>query len=295
MDTHGDDREPGRFYLPGTADAPDWTLRRLDTGRYQLLAPVEYLECEGWSHVVHAHADGRDTDFASVPWFLTWLVPKDGRHTPAAILHDACIGGAEGVDYTTTRPGGIDDQHADFLFREAMQHAHVGVLRRWMMWTAVSLRTMWCGPDGQPRRVVVAALAAIAAVWSVVAALVALDVPDFEQGGWHLPWFGSRPAVEEMWHGLVVIAAGSAVCALLIGLVLRRRRAFGVGAIAGLIVGFLGLPIVASAVGGTGYLVVDNVVTWLTERRLVRPVTLPEEPAAGAAGAPADRARRLGS
>ena len=31
------------------------------------------------------------TDLTSVPQLLTWLVPKSGRHLPAALIHDAMV------------------------------------------------------------------------------------------------------------------------------------------------------------------------------------------------------------
>lgn len=74
---------------------------------------------------------GFTTDFASVPQALTWLVPRYGRYTKAAILHDflwrECAAG---------RFGWAD---ADGLLRRAMRELEVPFLRRWLMWAAVRL------------------------------------------------------------------------------------------------------------------------------------------------------------
>jgi hypothetical protein len=71
------------------------------------------------------------TDLTSVPQLLTWLVPKSGKHLPAALVHDGL------VDETT-----IDRFEADQLFRDGMGDLDVGFIRRWIMWTAVSIETI---------------------------------------------------------------------------------------------------------------------------------------------------------
>ena len=73
---------------------------------------------------------GAETDFASVPRVFVWLLPRYGRYTIAAILHDylwrqlASTGAMEYID-------------ADGIFRRAMRELHVPFLRRWIMWAAV--------------------------------------------------------------------------------------------------------------------------------------------------------------
>jgi hypothetical protein len=44
------------------------------------------------------HTDTFRTDLASIPFFATWLVPRDGKHTPAALLHDSLYADARGLD-----------------------------------------------------------------------------------------------------------------------------------------------------------------------------------------------------
>ena len=55
-----------------------------DGSRWQLVEPLGYTGRDE-TFVVPA---GFTTDFASVPQSLTWLVPRYGRYTKAAILHD---------------------------------------------------------------------------------------------------------------------------------------------------------------------------------------------------------------
>src|SRR4051794_29917086 len=65
----------------------DVVVRELPAGegsRWQLVEPLGY---QGREQMFTVEA-GFTTDFASVPQALTWLVPRYGRYTKAAILHD---------------------------------------------------------------------------------------------------------------------------------------------------------------------------------------------------------------
>jgi hypothetical protein len=72
---------------------------------------------------------GFGTDFASVPSAFTWLLPRYGRYTKAAILHDWLCRQA--------REGGVSRDDVDGLFRRAMRELGVPFLKRWLMWAAV--------------------------------------------------------------------------------------------------------------------------------------------------------------
>jgi hypothetical protein len=274
-----DPRQRSRFYAPDTAAPPTWLLERQDVGTYRVAEKIQYLDADGFTYDFPLDLKKNTTDLASIPWFLTWLVPRDGRHTPAAIMHDSFIGGMRDVDYATNKPEGVSDEHADYLFREAMKYSQVGYLRRWIMWAAVSLRTMTLHRDTERVNWTKAIPVAFALVgWALVAAVLALDVPDFEHSGWHLPWFGNRVWHTEIFHGLAVIAASGLVFAVLFGAILRRRRSPQVGAIAGQIVGFFGLPMIAAALGWGGYQLLDLVVSRLKEGHNAKPVTAPATP-----------------
>jgi hypothetical protein len=73
---------------------------------------------------------GFRTDFASVPRVVTWLVPRFGAYTLAAILHDWLC--REGI-----RSGAVSPPEADGIFRRVMRESGVRVLLRWMMWAGV--------------------------------------------------------------------------------------------------------------------------------------------------------------
>jgi Protein of unknown function (DUF1353) len=77
------------------------------------------------------------TDLASIPRFMRWFESAYGAHTLAAILHDNLI-----VDEANSGALGSDTL-ADRFFREMLRAAGVPWLKRWMMWTAVALRSRW--------------------------------------------------------------------------------------------------------------------------------------------------------
>jgi Protein of unknown function (DUF1353) len=75
------------------------------------------------------------TDFASAPGLFTWLVPRYGRFTKAAILHDFLCDEA--------KEGRFIRSQADRIFRRVMRELGVGFIRRWVMWAAVRLGSGW--------------------------------------------------------------------------------------------------------------------------------------------------------
>jgi hypothetical protein len=71
---------------------------------------------------------GTATDFASVPRPFVWFIPRYGRWTKPAILHDHL--------WATMAPRGeLSWRDADRYFREAMAHTEVPLIRRWIMWS----------------------------------------------------------------------------------------------------------------------------------------------------------------
>ncbi len=122
---------------------------------------------------VYTVTDETETDLASVPFFLQWLVLSYGKHTSAAIVHDVYWGPKE---QNQTR---AELRQANTAFRHAMWESDVPFLRRWFMWTAVTLAMLGKSQDW-PRvaiwaaglvTVVAAVLAAngVVVAWPVVA------------------------------------------------------------------------------------------------------------------------------
>lgn len=87
---------------------------------------VEPLVYEGNFDVITVPA-GTTTDFASVPQIFTWLLPRYGVYTRAAIVHD----------YLCSSQTVISRNDADGIFRRILRELGVSFPVRWMMWTAV--------------------------------------------------------------------------------------------------------------------------------------------------------------
>ena len=81
-----------------------------------MMRQVEYVDKLGIWYRLPADVEHNTTDLASIPPFLTWLIPKDGTHTPAALLHDAIIGGRQGVEFETSSKVPIDIATATICF-----------------------------------------------------------------------------------------------------------------------------------------------------------------------------------
>ena len=71
------------------------------------------------------------TDLASIPRVFRLLMPKNGRHRAAAIVHDYLC--RLKMDFSRVK--------ADKIFLEAMKLQGVPKLRRWLMYRAVRLNT----------------------------------------------------------------------------------------------------------------------------------------------------------
>src|SRR5712691_12675653 len=106
---------------------------------WRVLTPIRY-------HGITQTFDvpkGDSTDFASVPRALIWFLPRYGRYTKAAVLHDHLWRKAV-PDRELTLP------EADAIFRRAMRELGVPFLRRWIMWAAVRLGAL-TNPAGRKK------------------------------------------------------------------------------------------------------------------------------------------------
>lgn len=79
------------------------------------------------------------TDLTTVPQALRWFISRYGRHTPAALLHDALL--------ARTNKGDPDRlkmwEAADRTFRNALEALEVPPIRRHLMWAAVTFGSRW--------------------------------------------------------------------------------------------------------------------------------------------------------
>lgn len=178
------------YYVPGTSRPAGYALHKpapqdagqpLDKG-YKVHRRFEYVDKDGKSYTVPASGE-LHTDLASIPAFTSWLVPKDGRHTQAALVHDAMIvnrAKGEVPDYESSPKGEqVKDLEADAIFRRGMKVSGVPPVRRWMIWCAVAMRT--CFLFGTWRQKIVLGVSGL--VFAIFGLFALPDVLHFPQYG----------------------------------------------------------------------------------------------------------------
>lgn len=224
---------------------------------FALTRRLAYLDRHLGELLVPATPEFR-TDLTSVPALFTWLVPKTGAHLPAALLHDALVAGKDDpTSYVSTEGREVDRVEADRVFRDAMADTGTGVVRRWIVWSAVTVATILVGrpvpwTPAQQWRYRVAAGVTIAAIvhlgYSATADLfdqswpLALDVP----------WMGDRSFLAEAAGGL----SGAIVVPLALSLLWGRFRM--AGAIAGVMLAVLLHVTLGLALIGASYLALER-------------------------------------
>jgi hypothetical protein len=265
--------EPRRFYDGGTlptdagpGDPPDPGAdprivleRHAEEGveTFALERRLAYRDRHLGELLVPSRADFR-TDLTSVPALFTWLVPKTGAHLPAALLHDALVAGpGDETSYVSTEGHEVDRVEADRVFRDAMADTGTGVIRRWIVWSAVTVATIFVGrsvPWSKPKHwsYRVAAGVTLAAIvylgWSATSDL-------FDRswvGAVDVPWMGERA----WWLELAGGFAGAVVLPLALSLLWGRLRM--AGAIAGVMLAVLLHVTVGLAVIAATYLALER-------------------------------------
>jgi len=167
-------------------------LQQTGPTTFKIVAPFRYVDAvtEEQFVVPDPRWGDEETDLASVPGILLWFVPRYGQHTLPALLHDQLVD----HDLADQR------ERADRIFRDAMGEQGVRFVRRWLMWTAVSLATM---VRSRPLRLVPII------VWLVVFAALAFRLtPPF--AAWDVPVFSTLVRLP-WWVALVAAAVGPPV------------------------------------------------------------------------------------
>ncbi len=116
--------------MPFVGDS-DVAVKQIGDNDWELLKELVYQGNRD-SFVVPV---GMGTDFASVPRPFVWFIPRYGKYTRAAILHDY-------LWRVKAISGEISWADADGLFRRTLRELDVAFLRRWIMWSAVRLASM---------------------------------------------------------------------------------------------------------------------------------------------------------
>lgn len=118
------------------------TLRVVGATSWEVVHGFRYVD-QYDNDTVHTVPDGfGPTDLTSVPLFLQWLVRSYGKHTNAALVHDV---------YWEEKVPQAQLRKANMVFRHAMWESGVPWLRRWFMWSAVTLAMLTKTPLGALR------------------------------------------------------------------------------------------------------------------------------------------------
>ncbi len=267
------EQEPRRFYDGGTlardgvpgepsdpgADPRIVLERHAEEGveTFELARRLAYRDRHLGELLVPADAGFR-TDLTSVPALFTWLVPKTGAHLPAALLHDALVAGrGDPTSYVSTDGHEVDRVEADRIFRDAMADTGTGVIRRWIVWTAVTVATIFVGRavPWTPARHWSYRVAAAVTVVTVLYLGYASTGDLFDRswiGAIDVPWMGDRSWWAEIAGGL----SGAIVLPLALSLLWGRLRV--AGAIAGVLLAVLVHVTVALAVIASTYLALER-------------------------------------
>lgn len=101
------------------------------TGEWELIAPLIYKGNRDKFTV----PKGFRTDFASIPRIFAWLIPKNGSHDAAAIVHDYLYR----CQPLTAHSKRISRKDADRLFRRIMRELGTNCVRYNLMYAAVRI------------------------------------------------------------------------------------------------------------------------------------------------------------
>ncbi|MDO5741302.1 MAG: DUF1353 domain-containing protein [Ornithinimicrobium sp.] len=240
------------FYDVETGGVLRLELRSVDGRDFTLLRQFGYRSDDYHEpFIVPADLATFDTDFASVPDLFTWLVPRSGDFLPAAVLHDALI---SSHGYLGPR---VDRHEADRIFRIAMIGLGTGRVRAWLMFAAVTMRTMWVSDRLLKRAQLVALLGTVA----VIGTLATLDFFDLIAV---VPWMGDRRWWVELLHGaLFAVLIPSAVA-------LSWGRCWRAGVVVGVTLALLLHVTAALLVLYAVYLGVERLVSGPADARGVR-------------------------
>jgi hypothetical protein len=193
-----------------------FALRQVTRNDFELTVPFSFRTSTGDTFAVTPELLG-PTDIASVPSFLGWFARRHGDHTPAALLHDQLITTAPALLPENQRLRPAD---ADLIFRQAMRDCGVPVVKAWIMWSAVALRTRWHHSPLAAAAIVLWFLAALTGTALAVAGLltarpgltvVALLAPFPFSVLWGAQWQAALVAGYAFW--LAVFGSGPAFLA----------------------------------------------------------------------------------
>lgn len=128
-------------FVGPSSQEPDIVLRLTGARTFRLETPFRYQDTELGTITVPADIEGFTTDLASVPWVSAWYISPLGLHLAAAVLHDALTCDTQNPTYRTRDGVTASPEQADRIFLDAMAASGTPLLRRYVMWSAVRLKS----------------------------------------------------------------------------------------------------------------------------------------------------------
>jgi len=185
------------------------------------------------------------TDLVSVPTALRWFVGRYGVHTPAALIHDWLIPSPSDPPVP-----GMTDQLADRYFRFMLKDLGVRVIRRWLMWTAVAMRTRFTSGFLRAALLLVWLAASLTGISAFIVAMISLA--DVSLPGWMADVID---AVGGEWAMVAIAAAAPFLFAILWG------RQYAAGIFAAYSAVWITPPTVFATVGYAVYLILEVILS----------------------------------
>ncbi len=153
-------------------------LEQVESKRFKLLEGFRYRREHSADSFAVTSGDLGNTDLTSVPFGLRWFVNSYGRHTLAALLHDCLINGMCARAATIAPAVPPTRSQADDIFLEALSERKVPIIRRHLMWSAVTFNTRFSYAGGVAKLLMV--------LWILLA--LAGSALFFSGFFWGFPW-----------------------------------------------------------------------------------------------------------
>jgi uncharacterized protein DUF1353 len=246
--------DTGEFFQPGADPPAKIQLEQTGPANFKMLSQLGYQDSHfAEPFIVPPDVGTFRTDLTSVPSFFQWLVPSIGVHLSAALIHDGLIYAPnEGKTYIGPD---VSREQADRIFRDGMRDLGTPLIRRWVIWTAVTVATVLSAPEHKVRwRATVFLTVGIVIALGVMATLNLFNV-------WHgVPWMGRRSLVAQVALGALFAAITPIVLSTLWGHLWRA------GLILGWALAFLIHVTAAVAIVFAIYLVLESIASLFDHR-----------------------------
>lgn len=105
-----------------------------ETDTWTIIRDFEFYSGDNPTKNVIKIKAGEKTDFASIPWFARWLIPKSGKYNQAAVVHDKMC---RDFKYDRCKPFYATHKQRCDIFLEAMVVLDVPIWKRKLMYAAV--------------------------------------------------------------------------------------------------------------------------------------------------------------